>query len=284
MYRSKPRGFLDLRSGAIMKLKLKHNPSLIIGIVITGVILLIAIVGLFWTPYSTTKMSPELKFAPPSIAHWFGCDNYGRDIFSRVMQGAGTTFLVALSTIAFGCVIGTIIGFAAGYRGGWLDEVVMRINDVVNAFPSILLALVFVSFFGNGLFNVIIALGILFIPSFARIARSEMLRLKGMQFVQSAKLVGDSAGRIIFAQILPNAYISILSSAAVGFNNAVIAEASLSYLGLGVQPPDASLGRMINEAGNFLLQAPWYAIFPGVAIIVLVLGVALISDGVSKID
>ena len=276
-----------------MKLKLKHNPSLIIGIVITGVILLIAIVGLFWTPYSTTKMSPELKFAPPSIAHWFGCDNYGRDIFSRVMQGAGTTFLVALSTIAFGCVIGTIIGFTAGYRGGWLDEVVMRINDVVNAFPSILLALVFVSFFGNGLFNVIIALGILFIPSFARIARSEMLRLKGMQFVQSAKLVGDSAGRIIFAQILPNAYISILSSAAVGFNNAVIAEASLSYLGLGVQPPDASLGRMINEAGNFLLQAPWYAIFPGLvivmmvlgfAIIVLVLGVALISDGVSKID
>ena len=267
-----------------MKLKLKHNPSLIIGIVITGVILLIAIVGLFWTPYSTTKMSPELKFAPPSIAHWFGCDNYGRDIFSRVMQGAGTTFLVALSTIAFGCVIGTIIGFTAGYRGGWLDEVVMRINDVVNAFPSILLALVFVSFFGNGLFNVIIALGILFIPSFARIARSEMLRLKGMQFVQSVKLVGDSAGRIIFAQILPNAYISILSSAAVGFNNAVIAEASLSYLGLGVQPPDASLGRMINEAGNFLLQAPWYAIFPGVAIIVLVLGVALISDGVSKID
>ncbi len=265
-------------------MKIKNNPSLIIGIVITGLILLMAIVGLFWTPYSTTQMNISLKFAPPSFAHIFGCDNFGRDIFSRVMQGAGTTFLVSLSTIAFGMVTGTIIGFLAGYSGGWLDEVIMRANDVINAFPSLLLALVFVSFLGSGLLNIILALGILFIPSFARIARSEMLRLKGMQFVQSAVLVGDSRGRIIFSQILPNAYISILSSAAVGFNNAVIAEAGLSYLGLGVQPPDASLGRMINEAGSYLMQAPWYAIFPGVAIIVLVLGVALISDGVSKID
>lgn len=265
-------------------MSLKRNKSFIIGCIITGVILLIAIVGLFWTPYSTTKMSYELKFAPPTIAHIFGCDNYGRDIFSRVMQGAGTTFLVALVTVGFGMVVGTIIGFIAGYVGGWFDEVIMRINDVVNAFPSLLLALVFVSFLGPGLMSIIFALGILFIPSFARIARSEMLRLKGMQFVQSAMLIGDSAPRIIFSQILPNAYISILSSAAVGFNNAVIAEAGLSYLGLGVQPPSPSLGRMISEASNYLLQAPWYAIFPGIAIIVLVLGVSLISEGVSKVE
>lgn len=262
----------------------KRNYSLIIGCVITAIILLIAIVGLFWTPYSTTEMSLSLKFAPPSIEHIFGCDNYGRDIFSRVMQGIGTTFLVSLVTVAFGMIVGTVIGFLAGYIGGWFDEVIMRINDVLNAFPSILLALVFVSFFGNGLTNVIFALGILFIPSFARIARSEMLRLKGMQFVQSAVLSKAPPGRIIFAHILPNAYISILSSAAVGFNNAVIAEAGLSFLGLGVQPPDASLGRMISEAGSYLTQAPWYAIFPGIAIIVLVLGVSLISDGVSKAE
>ena len=263
-------------------MKLKKNYSLIIGMIITGIVLLMAIVGLFWTPYSTTQMSASLKFAPPSIAHIFGCDNYGRDIFSRVMQGAGTTFLVALVTVSFGMVVGTVIGFLAGYTGGWFDEIIMRINDVVNAFPSILLALVFVSFLGNGLMNVILALGILFIPSFARIARSEMLRLKGAQFVQSAVLIGDSKGRIIFAQILPNAYITILSGAAVGFNNAVVAEAGISFLGLGVQPPDASLGRMVSEAGSYLMQAPWYAIFPGLAIIILVLGVALISDGVSK--
>jgi len=265
-------------------MKLKNNYSLIIGCVITGIVLLIAIVGLFWTPYSTTEMSVELKFAAPSPAHWFGCDNYGRDILSRVMQGMGTTFLVAFVTIAFGMVVGTAIGFIAGYVGGWFDEIIMRINDVINAFPSILLALVFVTFLGNGLMNVILALGILFIPSFARMARSEMLRLKGLPFVQSARLSKASAGRIIFAHILPNAYISILASAAVGFNNAVIAEAGLSFLGLGVQPPDASLGRMISEAGSYLTQAPWYAIFPGVAIIIVVLGVALISDGISKID
>jgi len=265
-------------------MKIKKNYSLIIGLVITGLMLLIAIIGIFWTPYSTTEMSLELKLQAPSPAHIFGTDNYGRDIFSRVMQGAGTTFLVAFVTVVFGMVLGTVIGFLAGYFGGWFDEIIMRINDVVNAFPSILLALVFVSFLGSGLLNIILALGILFIPSFARIARSEMLRLKGMQFVQSAKLIGDSTGRIIFSQILPNAYISILSSAAVGFNNAVLAEAGLSFLGLGVQPPDASLGRMINEAGSYLAKAPWYAIFPGVAIIVLVLGVALISDGVSKVE
>ena len=260
----------------------KKNYSLIIGCIITAIILIIAIVGLFWAPYSTTGMDLQLKFAAPGIEHIFGCDNYGRDIFSRVMQGIGTTFLVSLVTVAFGMVVGTVIGFAAGYIGGWFDEIVMRINDVVNAFPSILIALVFVSFLGNGLMNVILALGILFIPSFARIARSEMLRLKGMQFVQSAMLSKAPAGRIIFAHILPNAYISILSSAAVGFNNAVIAEAGLSFLGLGVQPPVASLGRMISEAGSYLVQAPWYAIFPGITIIVVVLGVALISDGISK--
>ena len=246
--------------------------------------LLLALLGLFWTPYSTTGMSLELKFAGPSLQHLFGCDNYGRDIFSRVMQGSGTTFLVAAVTVAFGMVVGSTIGFFAGYIGGWFDEVIMRINDVLNAFPSILLALVFVSFLGTGLMNIILALGILFIPSFARIARSEMLRLKGLQFVQSARLSKAGMFRIIFAHIMPNAYKSILASAAVGFNNAVIAEAGLSFLGLGVQPPNASLGRMISEAGGFLLQAPWYAIFPGITIIVLVLGVALISDGIGKID
>lgn len=263
-------------------MKKARNYSLIIGLIITGLMLLMALTALFWTPYSTTGMSLELKFAPPSLQHIFGCDNYGRDIFSRVMQGTGTTFLVAAVTVAFGMTAGSVIGFVSGYAGGWPDEIIMRINDVLNAFPSILLALVFVSFLGSGLMNIILALGILFIPSFARIARSEMLRFKKLPFVQSAKLSGAGPVRIIFAHVMPNAYFTILASAAVGFNNAVIAEAGLSFLGLGVQPPNPSLGRMINEAGSFLMQAPWYAIFPGVVIIILVLGVALISDGISK--
>ena len=260
----------------------KKNYSLIIGCIITAVILLIALVGVFWTPYSTTGMSITLKLKPPTFAHIFGTDNFGRDIFSRVMQGTGITFLVSITTVVFGMIVGSAIGLIAGYVGGWFDEIIMRINDVLNAFPSMLMALIFVSFLGTGLLNIILALGILFIPSFARIARSEMLRLKELQFVQSAKLSKASAFRIIFAHILPNALPSILSSAAVGFNNAVLAEASLSYLGLGVQPPNPSLGRMINEAGSYLVQAPWFSIAPGVTIIILVLGVALISDGLAK--
>ena len=262
----------------------KKNYSLIIGCIITAVILLAALVGIFWTPYSTTEMSLALKLKAPSFAHIFGTDNFGRDIFSRVMQGAGITFLVSITTVVFGMIVGSAIGLIAGYVGGWFDEIVMRINDVLNAFPSMLMALIFVSFLGPGLLNIILALGILFIPSFARIARSEMLRLKELQFVQSARLSKASALRIIFAHILPCAIPSILSSAAVGFNNAVLAEASLSYLGLGVQPPSPSLGRMISEAGSYLVQAPWFAIAPGATIIVLVLGVALISDGLAKVQ
>lgn len=262
----------------------KRNWCLIFGIVITAIVLAAAVTGLFWTPYSTTEMNVDLKLSAPSWAHPFGTDNYGRDIFSRVMKGAGTTFIVAICTVLFGMVAGCVIGFVCGYFGGWVDEIIMRINDVLNAFPSMLLALIFVSIFGSGLLNVILALGILFIPSFARISRSEMLRLKGLPFVQSAKLSKAKTGRIIFSHIMPNAYTSILSSAAVGFNNAVLAEASLSYLGLGVSPPTASLGLMISEAGSYLSIAPWYAIFPGVTIIVLVLGVSLISEGITRVE
>lgn len=260
----------------------KDNKSLLVGVIITGVVLLLALIGWIWTPYSTTQMSLELKYLPPSWPHILGTDNYGRDIASRIMQGIGTTFIVSAATVAFGMIVGSAIGMISGYVGGWIDEIIMRINDVINAFPSILLALIFVSLLGTGLINIILALGILFVPSFARIARSEMLRLKGMPFVQSARLSKASGARVIFAHILPNAMPSILASAAVGFNNAVLAEAGLSYLGLGVQPPDPSLGRMISEAGSSLMLAPWYAIFPGVAIIVLVLGIALISDGMAE--
>ena len=266
------------------KKKFKGNTSLVIGCIITGIILLLAVVSLFWTPYSTTAVSKELKLQAPTFAHIFGCDNYGRDIFSRIMEGIRTTFLVSVLTIVFGVVVGSVIGLVSGYVGGWFDEIIMRINDVLNAFPSVLLALVLVSFFGRGIFNVILALGILFIPSCARIARSEMLRLKGLQFVQSARLSKASHFRIIFAHILPCAVPSILASAAVGFNNAVIAEASLSFLGLGVQPPTASLGRMISEAGSYLTQAPWFAIAPGAAIVILVLGITILSEGLSNIE
>lgn len=257
----------------------KRNNYLIIGVVITVVILVFTLIGQFWTPYSVTATSSSLKSLAPSTQHLFGTDNLGRDIFSRVMNGCGTTFFVALCTVAIGCVSGTVIGALTGFYGGILDEVVMRINDILLSFPSVLLALIFISFLGRGTYNVILALGVLFIPSFARIVRSEVIRFKSQEFVKSAQVMGVSNLRIIFVHIIPNTRVSMLTSVAIGFNNAVLAEASMSYLGLGVQPPTPSLGRMLSEAQGYIVSAPWYAICTGIVIVLIILGFSLISEG-----
>ena len=224
-------------------------------------------------------MDYMLKNAAPSLLHPFGCDNFGRDILSRIMNGMGTTCLVALSTVGIGVVFGTIIGSITGFFGGWVDEVVMRISDAISAFPSVLTALIFISVLGPGKMNVILALGILFIPSYARIVRSEIIRYKELEFVKSAQVMGANKFRIIFVHILPNALVSMLTSATVGFNNAVLAEASMSYLGLGVVPPEPSLGLMLSDAQGYLQVAPWYVIFPGITIVVIILGFSMISEG-----
>jgi len=261
----------------------KYNYNLIIGCILTGLLLLMAVTGQFWTPYGETEMNAAVKNMAPSLAHLMGTDNFGRDVFSRVMAGSGNTFVVALCTVAIGAVFGTVIGALTGYFGGWLDEIIMRVNDVVLSFPSILLALIFISLLGNGKYNIILALGILFIPSFARIVRSEVIRCRDLDFVRSAKVMGAGSFRIIFVHILPNTWVSMLTAAMIGFNNAVLAEASMSYLGLGVQPPQASLGRMLSEAQSYLFNAPWSAIAPGVVIILIILGFSMISEGLREI-
>ena len=261
--------------------KLKsYSPSLILGGIITAVMLLLIIIGFIYTPYDPEKMNSSTKLAAPSLAHIMGCDNFGRDIFSRVLKGMGNTFIISLSTVLIGVVSGIIIGAFTGYYGGWLDEILMRVIDVIFAFPSILLALVFISIFGTGKYNVVLALGIAFIPSFARIVRSEFIKYRDADYVKSARLAGVSDLRIIFVHILPNTITVLLSSVMIGFNNAVLAEAGMSYLGIGVQPPDSSLGNMLSEAQSYLFSAPWYAVFPGLMIILLVLGFSLLSDGI----
>ena len=175
-----------------------------------------------------------------------------------------------------------MIGAFTGYFGGWLDEVLMRFNDAVVSFPSILLALVFISILGPGKYNVILALAVVFIPSFARMTRSEFLSQREMDYVKSARLMGVPHMRIIFVHILPNVLPTVFATAAIGFNNAILAEAGMSYLGIGVQPPDASLGRMLSESQTYLATAPWCALFPGIAVILLALGFSLMSDGLQK--
>ncbi len=257
----------------------RKNRNFRAGAIITGIMLIIILVGLVWTPYDPNAMSASAKMAKPSLQHLLGADNFGRDIFSRVVEGAGATFLIATASVAIGLVVGLIIGGLTGWFGGWVDEVLMRLNDSVTAFPSILLALVLIAIFGSGKYNIILALGLLFVPSFARIVRMEVAKQKSLDYVRSARLMGVSDMRILFVHIMPNIVPVLLSTVAIGFNNAVLAEASMSYLGVGVQPPDPSLGRMLNEAQGYLLSAPWYALSTGLAIILLVLGFGLLSEG-----
>lgn len=257
----------------------KKNYNLIVGGSITGIILLMILIGVFYTPYDPNAMDANAKFAGISGKHIMGCDNFGRDVFSRVLEGSRTTLIVAAGTVFIGTFFGVIIGALTGYYGGIVDEVLMRINDAIFAFPSILLALVFISIFGSGKYHVIIALGIAFIPSFARIVRSEFIKCKNMDYVKSARLQGAGDFRIMFVHILPNTLTVLLSAIMIGFNNAVLAEAGMSFLGIGVQPPDASLGRMLSEAQSYLFRAPSYALFPGVIIILMVLGFSLLGDG-----
>lgn len=258
----------------------KYSPNLIAGVSITSVMLFLIILSFLYTPYEITVMDSASKLAAPTLKHLMGCDNFGRDIFSRVLKGMGNTFAIAFMTVAVGVCGGVILGAFTGYFGGLFDEVFMRINDVVFAFPGILLALVFISLFNTGKYNVVAALGVAFIPSFARIVRGEFIKCREMDYVKSAKLAGVGNMRIIFVHILPNTFNVLMSSIMIGFNNAVLAEAGMSYLGIGIQPPDASLGSMLAESQTYLLSAPWYAAFPGLMIILLVLGFSLLADGV----
>lgn len=260
----------------------KQNAYFLVGLVMTGLVVVLGILSLFWTPYSTTAMSAELRFHAPTLKHIFGTDNFGRDIFSRVMQGIGTTVIVSSAIVLISSCAGILIGAVTGYFGGILDEIIMRITDAVNSFPSILLALVVISILGSGKQNVIFSLGIVFTPSYVRIVRSEFIRLRDADFVCRAKLMGVSKLRILFVHILPNIFSVFWVSVTIGFNNAILAESGMSYLGIGVQPPDASLGKMLSDAQGYLGRAPWYALAPGLTIVWIVLGFSLLSEGIRR--
>ena len=262
--------------------KLLKNPYVLIGGIIMGLVLLMIIVGCFWMPYEPTKMSASEKLQGISFKHIMGTDNMGRDVFSRVMYGSRVTLLIAIGTIVIGAGVGTIIGAITGFFGGMVDEVTMRVIDALFAFPSILLALVIVSVFGVGWPQLVISLGIAFVPSFSRIVRGEVLRCKNMDYIENARLQGVSNFRMIFLHILPNIKGVMASSILIGFNNAVLAEAGLSYLGVGSQPPYASLGRMLSDAQQYMFTRPSYVLCPGIVIVLMVLGFAFLGEGIKR--
>lgn len=262
--------------------KKKINGYLLTGGILSALLTAVIVTGFFWTPYSTTAMNAKEKMQPPSLAHFFGTDNFGRDVFSRVMQGAGTSFLIAILVVLIGCSAGILIGSLCGYFGGTADLILMRICDTITAFPAILLALVIISIAGSNVSNIILALGILFIPSFARVVRTQYAGIRDLNYIKSARLAGVGAGRILYSHILPNTIPILVPAMTIGFNNAVLAEASMSFLGIGIQPPQASLGSMLKDSQNYLTSAPWYALGSGFMIVLMILAFSLLSEGVQQ--
>ncbi|MBP7401911.1 MAG: ABC transporter permease [Clostridia bacterium] len=227
-------------------------------------------------------MNASEKLLSPSFRHPFGTDNFGRDVLSRVLDGASSTVAVALGTILIGGTAGILLGSLAGYAGGAVELAVMRLSDAVFAFPMILLALVVVEIYGPGSENVVIALGIAFTPSFTRVVRGGMLQLKSQKYVELAQVYGAGSLRIMLVHILPNLAPTLLSAFTVGFANAILAETGMSYIGLGVQPPAASWGKMLAEGWSYSARAPWLLVFPGLAIILAVMGFHALGEAIRR--
>ena len=258
----------------------KINGYLLAGIIITAFLLLLTVYGAIHTPYSPPAYT-GMKFEAPSAVHLFGTDKLGRDIFSRVLKGMGTTLSVALITVIIGAVVGTAVGAVTGYFGGLVDDTLMRINDALTAFPSILMALLVISLLGpERKSSLILALGIVFIPSFARVTRTAFASLRDVNYITSARLMGAGNGRILLLHLLPNTGRVLLPALTIGFNNAVLAEASMSFL--RITPLETSLGYMLSEAQGMLATAPWYALSTGLVIALLVFGVGLIGEGLQQ--
>lgn len=254
------------------------NINLIIGLLIVVGFFLVIIVSFFYTPFDVNAMNISEKLKGPSSVYFFGTDEFGRDIFSRIMKGTQTAFAVGILTVVIGVTFGILIGAITGYVGGWIDEICMRFMDALMAFPGIILALMLVAIFGPGVVNTAIALGIIAIPGIARIARSGFVQHRDAEYVLAAKLIGVNPFKIMFRHILPNISSQIIVAATVTFATAMLAEAALSYLGLGVQPPNPSWGRMLKDSQVYLTSAPWYIYAPGGAITLLVLGLYMLSN------
>ncbi|MET9315998.1 ABC transporter permease [Kribbella sp. NPDC003505] len=255
------------------------NPSLIAGGVIVAVIVAMALVSFVWTPYDATLVTPSARLLKPSWSHWFGTDKFGRDVFSQIMVGSRTTLFVGVVAVGVAAVIGVPLGILAAMVRRWPGEAIMRANDLLLAFPALLLAIMFGAVFGASTLTAMIAIGIASVPSFARVIRSGALQVMRTEYVLAARAAGRQPFPIAVRHVLPNVTSLITVQASVSFAIAVLAEAALSFLGYGTPPPTPSWGRMLQESQEFLFSAPRLAIFPGLAIAIAVLGFNLLGDG-----
>ncbi|AZN70094.1 ABC transporter permease [Georhizobium profundi] len=257
-----------------------RNPSFLLGATLTAIFVGLALVSLVWTPADIARLNVSARLLPPSPQNWLGTDHYGRDLLSMIMVGARTSIAVALIAVGVGMVIGVPLGlWAAARRGGWIDELIMRFNDLVFAFPALLLAIMITAVFGPGAVNAIVAIGIFNIPVFARLSRAGALSLWTRDFIMAARVAGKGAVRISYEHILPNIANLLIVQATIQFSLGILAEAGLSYVGLGAQPPLASWGRMLADSQTMIALAPQLALIPGLAIVLTVLGLNLLGDG-----
>lgn len=255
------------------------SSSLWVGAALTGSVILAALVSLVWTPHDPREIDIALQLLGPSADHWLGTDRNGRDIASMILVGARYTLAVGAGAVAIGAGTGVALGLLASAKGGWTEEIIMRGADFSFAFPAILSAIMITAILGPGTLTAILAIGIFNVPVFARIARGSANSIWAREYVRAAQAIGKTRGRITIDHILPNISGVLIVQATVSFAIAILAEAALSYLGLGTQFPDPSWGRMLFEAQTFVFRAPYLAIFPGLAIAIVVLGLNLLGDG-----
>lgn len=257
-----------------------RSPSLMVGAAITGLILLVALVSFLWTPYPPARLDIAHKLMGPSAAHWLGTDQFGRDVMAMVMVGARTSIAVAIVAVGIGLMLGVPLGLAAAAnRGTVFDEIIMRGNDMVFAFPALLIAVLITAVFGPGAINAILAIGLFNVPVFARLARGAGLSLWTREFILAARVAGKGRILISLEHILPNIANLLIVQGTIQFSLGVLAEAGLSYVGLGAQPPIPSWGRMLADAQTLIAIAPHLALVPGLAILLTVLGLNLVGDG-----
>lgn len=268
---------LRIRSRAMRRL-LRHRGALVGGTIIAFFVVL-ALAAPLTAPHDPMATDWLAVRKPPSAAHWMGTDEIGRDVYSRLIWGSRTSLLAGVVSVAFALSVGVPLGVIAGYAGGWADTVISRCNEAVLSCPFLILAIAFAAFLGPSLTNAMIAIGLSAAPIFVRLARGQTLVVKAEEYVDGARAVGLSHERIVWRYILPNIFPPLLVQATLTIATAIIAEASLSFLGLGQQPPDPSWGSMLSIAKNFLTQAPWMSVWPGVAIFLVVFGFNLLGDG-----
>jgi peptide/nickel transport system permease protein len=254
------------------------NRLAVAGLVVLGLLVVAAVFGSALAPYGVNEIQVEDRLQAPSGDHWFGTDELGRDVFSRVLVAARVSLQVGVIAVSISLVLGVVMGLVAGYYGGWVDTVVMRVMDVLFAFPAILLAIAILAVLGPGLSNAMIAIGIVYTPIFARICRASVLSVREEVFVGAARSIGASDARVLRLHILPNVMAPIIVQTSLSLAFAILSEAALSFLGLGIQPPQPSWGRMLFDGRGFIEQAWWVVVFPGAAIFVTVLAFNVVGD------